>query len=401
MTRFTLMRKQAETTRGYPLTCRLCGSKHPLRLCPVFRAKGPEERLREVLIHRYCSNCLAGTHRAAHCTNEGRCRQCQEQHHTLLHISSRADKPRFSRRPPRNTVAEDDDSDAISLEASEAGAETSAFRPGLEEGEIPEPEAETDAFRSANSPGMETYAFHPDGSRGLGLQRFRPDSEHERDHQEGLETGAFQPSKNKRGLKSRQQRYRPRRRQIKSGRVESSAFHRQAQSGFRSGMVTMGRSAVISLQSLTPVAPTAVVKIEAGGRLHHIRALIDPCAATSILAEDLAQEIRLNVTSINKQRGCFIKMRGKYGQTATVTTHAIIVRNYKKITPVANIDASIGAAYTNLRLADPRFHISSPVRVVLGADVFPKIFLGALPAGAMGPLLAQNTIFGWALSGAC
>lgn len=94
-------------------------------------------------------------------------------------------------------------------------------------------------------------------------------------------------------------------------------------------------------------------------------------------------------------------MRGKHGQTTTVTTYAIAIRNYQKMTPVANIDALVSSAYTNFRLADPRFHISAPVRVVLGADVFPKIFLGALPSGAMGPLLAQNTIFGWVLSGAC
>ncbi|XP_017465038.1 PREDICTED: uncharacterized protein LOC108358308 [Rhagoletis zephyria] len=145
MTRYSAMRKRTEALR-YSLTCRFCGNKHPIRLCPVFRAKAPEDRLRDVLLHRYCSNCRAGTHRAAHCTNEGRCRRCQESHHTLLHIDDAAEK-RTSRRPTRSAANDDDDSDnnkdsdVISIEASE-----------VEEEEVVQTGAETDAFRQILRP---------------------------------------------------------------------------------------------------------------------------------------------------------------------------------------------------------------------------------------------------------
>ncbi|XP_036346879.1 uncharacterized protein LOC118756214 [Rhagoletis pomonella] len=366
MTRFTNVRKQAEAN-NYPLTCRLCSKKHPLRVCPIFRAKRPEERLRDVLIHRYCTNCLSGIHRAAHCTNPGRCRRCNEEHHTMLHID-------HTTRPMNDS----DSDDALSLDASEVGAETNAFRPDLEEEEMPVAGAETNAFRPDESTGMESNALHPDSVSGL-------------------ETRTFQPRNNWYRTQTRRFNHRPRR-QRHNGRVESHAFHLPARNGFRSGQV---QAPMNPLQQLTAVAPTAIVRVEAGGRLHLVRALINPCAATSIIALDLAQELKLCLTAVGNQRGCFMKLRGKHGNSATITLHAVAVRNYRQQTPLKSLDATVAAPYNNIKLADPHFHIAAPVRLVLGAEVFPKMLLGAIPAGTLGPLLAQNTIFGWVLSGAC
>ncbi|XP_036340065.1 uncharacterized protein LOC118749373 [Rhagoletis pomonella] len=50
MTRYSAMRKRTEAVR-YSLTCRFCGNKHPIRLCPVFRATAP----RSLTTHYYIS----------------------------------------------------------------------------------------------------------------------------------------------------------------------------------------------------------------------------------------------------------------------------------------------------------------------------------------------------------
>ncbi|XP_017479194.1 PREDICTED: uncharacterized protein LOC108368786 [Rhagoletis zephyria] len=419
MTRFTNVRKQAEAN-NYPLTCRLCSNKHPLRVCPIFRAKRPEERLRDVLIHRYCTNCLSGIHRAAHCTNPGRCRRCNEEHHTMLHIENVSDGSRRQRRSRRPIINNDSD-DALSLDASEvgaesnafrpdleeeempvAGAETNAFRPDLEEGDMPETGAETSAFRPKESTGMESNALHLDSASEVELepQRYGQLLRYEQRELSGMEMRTFQPRNEWHSLQTRRLNKRPRHRR-QHGRVESQAFHLPPRTGFRSGMVQDLRASVHPIQALTSIAPTAVIKIEAAGLLHLVLAVIDACASRSIIAEDLARELNLGITAINSQRGYFIKLRGKHGQSATVMTHAISIKNYRKRTPNTSLDATVAAAYSNLKLADPRFHITAPVRLVLGAEVFPKILLGAIPAGTLGPLLAQNTIFGWVLSCAC
>ncbi|XP_036317640.1 uncharacterized protein LOC118732617 [Rhagoletis pomonella] len=340
-------------------------------------------------------------HRAAHCTHPGTCRRCKEQHHTMILIDLPGDEQ------PRASRNDADDSDAISLVASETGAETIAFRPDFEEGELLSAGAETSAFRPDEAPGMESNALHPDSASELELEpqhfgqllRYQP-------RESGLEIRTFQP---RYYTSYPQPRYytsypQPRRRsnhprhKRRNGRVESHAFHLPKRTGFRSGQ---DHAPMNPIQQLTAVAPTAIVRVEAGGRLHLVRALIDPCAATSIIADDLARELKLNLTAVGNQRGCFIKLRGKHGNSTTITMHAVAVRNYRQQTPLKSLDATVVAPYNNIKLADPQFHIAAPVRLVIGVEVFSKILLGAIPAGTLGPLLAQNTIFGWVLSGAC
>ncbi|XP_041448477.1 uncharacterized protein LOC121404030 [Drosophila obscura] len=53
----------------------------------------------------------------------------------------------------------------------------------------------------------------------------------------------------------------------------------------------------------------------------------------------------------------------------------------------------------NLQLADPSFHRSSQIDVLLGADILPAILLSGFQSAICGSLLGQETIFGWVLSG--
>lgn len=63
--------------------CRVCHRSHPLRYCKRFLDANYERRLRLVLLHRYCSRCLAHSHGAKNCQSKGMCEYCKEKHHTL------------------------------------------------------------------------------------------------------------------------------------------------------------------------------------------------------------------------------------------------------------------------------------------------------------------------------
>ncbi|XP_065365685.1 uncharacterized protein LOC135958721 [Calliphora vicina] len=65
--------------------CRLCRKYHPLRFCRVFLSMSFERRLRMVVLHRYCSKCLAHSHLGNACPSTSKCRNCQGDHNTLLH----------------------------------------------------------------------------------------------------------------------------------------------------------------------------------------------------------------------------------------------------------------------------------------------------------------------------
>ncbi|KAH8362658.1 hypothetical protein KR084_001846, partial [Drosophila pseudotakahashii] len=52
-----------------------------------------------------------------------------------------------------------------------------------------------------------------------------------------------------------------------------------------------------------------------------------------------------------------------------------------------------------VQLADPNFHQSSQIDVLIGADILPSIILGGFHSNVCGTLLCQETIFRWILCG--
>lgn len=78
------------------LQCRVCSGKHPLRACSTFRKSSHARKLRFVLLHHYCSRCLAHTHQAKDCLSTAKCRHCNGNHNSTLHAPS-------SKSGPKNT----------------------------------------------------------------------------------------------------------------------------------------------------------------------------------------------------------------------------------------------------------------------------------------------------------
>lgn len=70
-------------------SCRLCNGNHGLRHCEEFMKKEVNERLRLVISHKYCPNCLAHRHSAGSCFSSKGCRDCGGSHHSLLHIEKK------------------------------------------------------------------------------------------------------------------------------------------------------------------------------------------------------------------------------------------------------------------------------------------------------------------------
>ncbi|XP_017471783.1 PREDICTED: uncharacterized protein LOC108363057 [Rhagoletis zephyria] len=389
MTRFAqMLKKTAQHAHRYPKACRLCNGRHPIRLCPVYRAKNPEERLREALLGKFCSNCLAMEHRTENCTSAERCRRCHDKHHTTLHLDP------VDRRPWSQPVAEEEDElDVISIYAFESGTETRSFRP--------EPET-----LERIEPGAETRTLRPNSDRGAETRTFRPPLNHETQRLAESETRSFRSRRRTRRTRGAETRsFRPPQQPPQANQLRQQngtvASYRQlrASGSFRNGL-TDGIMHMQVLRPMISISPTAVIKIESGGRLHLIRALIDACTPSTLIARDLARDLGLQTTRVGNQRGCFLCLRGKHGVNKKVATHAKIINNTRRISTPKSVDPTIVSTYVHIRLADPNFFESSPIRIVLGADVYAEIIMpGSLPT-SFGPLLAQSTIFGWVLSGA-
>lgn len=67
-------------------SCADCNRNHPIRYCHTFQRRNPEERRSIIIREKLCFNCLGYNHLAESCPSNQRCRQCNEPHHSLLHI---------------------------------------------------------------------------------------------------------------------------------------------------------------------------------------------------------------------------------------------------------------------------------------------------------------------------
>ena len=67
--------------------CILCiTDRHPLDVCPKFKAMSHKGKFSTVKDGNLCLNCLNSGHFAKQCKSSHKCKRCQRPHHTLLHV---------------------------------------------------------------------------------------------------------------------------------------------------------------------------------------------------------------------------------------------------------------------------------------------------------------------------
>lgn len=236
--------------------CRVCHRSHPLRYCKRFLDANYERRLRLVLLHRYCSRCLAHSHGAKNCQSKGMCEYCKEKHHTLLHSNPRLSPSR--QLPPLLTQL--------------------------------------------------------------------------------------------------------------------------------SGTVT--------------VLPTIAIYVHIGQRKFLTRALLDPCSQTSKVCESLVKRLRLQTLPVANLEMCELHVSSSNDARVRFAFPARVIAEVGLKTPARHLNQTTRDKFINLTLADPNFHTSSAVALILGGDIYHKIIRGEIISFPGYPT-AQNSIFGWVLSGPC
>lgn len=147
--------------------------------------------------------------------------------------------------------------------------------------------------------------------------------------------------------------------------------------------------------------PTAIVRLESNGRFKNERALIDPSSTCSIISEELARRISVRRTRVGSKEMGLLRIGGNDGSSLVLETYAEIRRKYQVILPTKSLDDRIIEEFPGLQLADPRFNVSAPLNLLLGADIYSRIIRNGVYGGSFGKPLAQYTIFGYIISGPC
>ncbi|XP_075150778.1 uncharacterized protein LOC142224886 [Haematobia irritans] len=157
---------------------------------------------------------------------------------------------------------------------------------------------------------------------------------------------------------------------------------------------------------------TAVINILHLGTSYRVRALIDSGSQGSFISENLFNLLRLpyrrtsaiisglnQTVSAQVQKECRICLGSDINPDVELTISALVVPHLSNNLPSSTIDVGDITDIPDIPLADKNFYRSAKVDLLLGADVFPSIMLSGCLRGFCGTLMAQETVFGWILTG--
>ncbi|XP_076279061.1 uncharacterized protein LOC143208476 [Lasioglossum baleicum] len=158
---------------------------------------------------------------------------------------------------------------------------------------------------------------------------------------------------------------------------------------------------------------TAWIKISShAGRSVQVRALIDPGSEATFVSENVAQVLRVSrqrthttvsgiganrTATVNSAANLLIESCHETGPVITI--QALILKRLTayQVSPTANQDR--WTHWQNMQWADPFISRHAPIELIIGADYYSSILLTGVRKGEQGALIAQNTIFGWVLTG--
>ncbi|XP_050437851.1 uncharacterized protein LOC126844044 [Adelges cooleyi] len=142
------------------------------------------------------------------------------------------------------------------------------------------------------------------------------------------------------------------------------------------------------------------------------RALLDTGSQVSFITKNCADRLSLTQrrcsskvntfsgTSVNAVSGITSIELVPVGKTEPrISLDVFVVNKITDATPQSSLSFTSWSHISNLELADPTFHLSGPVDILLGADVAPTILTGTRVAGHPSEPTAFGTIFGWILMG--
>ncbi|XP_075163319.1 uncharacterized protein LOC142235952 [Haematobia irritans] len=157
---------------------------------------------------------------------------------------------------------------------------------------------------------------------------------------------------------------------------------------------------------------TAMVRILHSGVVYRARALLDSGSEGTLISERLSNMLRLpsrhtsatisglnNSISAAVQKECCFVLGSESDLNFELFVSALVVPHLSNNLPSRTIDIQRLSDLPPLQLADPKFYESSKIDILLGADVFPSIMLSKNELGICGSLMAQETVFGWILTG--
>ena len=149
---------------------------------------------------------------------------------------------------------------------------------------------------------------------------------------------------------------------------------------------------------------TALVNIVHNGKSYTARAIVDPSSKASIVSKKLKNKLGIltqSETTCSKAAAprevCSLQLSSPRNSSRIVKTKALVLPKIKGKLFSSPSFCNLKTRIPNLDLADS--FDNSPIDLLLGADLYPKILEAEPPQIVLDSLLAQKSIFGYILTG--
>ncbi|XP_053691724.1 uncharacterized protein LOC128740217 [Sabethes cyaneus] len=353
--------------------CEKCQQCHFLYHCPDFQKLSEQQRFELVRAKKLCANCLRSTdHFAKSCPCKP-CNRCPKKHHTLLHGAQFIQQPSSAGPPASGSIA--------------LVAQASASSPVQ-----PRPQP------TINMPATQLQSqFQPQWLPPAPAKQLQ---------------SQFQPQRLPPASATQLQN------QTQSHRLSTANDSHPQQQSTVSSVPESLRYAMVACkdpaQSIV-ILPTALVEvIDARGHKHLARCLLDSGSQSHFITNALCDKLQLPRTRVPVP----VVVCG-IGRSTTKATQSVTIKVSSRVSPyvvepqllvLPSLSIKLPGSTLNIqewhihktvRLADPTFHVSNEIDLILGAQFFfDTLRYGRIELGEQMPVL-QNSTLGWIVSGPC
>lgn len=147
-------------------------------------------------------------------------------------------------------------------------------------------------------------------------------------------------------------------------------------------------------------------------QLKQVRALCDNGSQVNLITTDCVQRLRLakkplkltlngigGPSSTTTKGKVTLTINSRIDKNFSANANFLIVKRITSNLPTSIINKAKWSHLNNLELADPEFHIPSPVDALLGVTFMSRIIKKNIVKGNESTPIAQSTIMGWIVFG--
>ncbi|XP_075146315.1 uncharacterized protein LOC142236164 [Haematobia irritans] len=148
--------------------------------------------------------------------------------------------------------------------------------------------------------------------------------------------------------------------------------------------------------------PTALARVLTSNGPVKARLMLNSAGLETWILKSLVQRLHLRTTRKNNTEFCTLNLQSYYDPTVKIQITGIVKNQFNMALPEATSDKKLQSVYNHLpNLADPHFFKPTDIELVVGNDQLSKILLAGLIQTSSSMPIAQSSVFGWIISGAC